>query len=47
MALLQSNYFHAMKYKFHCHLMVDVVNKQTVIKILVLKLLKTIVLGIW
>ncbi len=38
---------YAVKYKFHCHLMVDVVNKQPVIKILILKLLKTIVLRIW
>ncbi len=38
---------YAVKYTFHCHLMVDVVNKQPVIKILILKLLKTIVLRIW
>ncbi len=37
---------YAAKYKCHCHLMVDVVNKQPVIKILILKLLKTIVLRI-
>ncbi len=28
---------YAVKYKCHCHLMVDVVNKQPVIKILILK----------
>ncbi len=33
---------YALKYKSHCHLMVDVVNKQPVIKILSFKLLKTI-----
>ncbi len=38
---------YAVKYKCHCHLMVDVVNKQPVVKILILKLLKTIVLRIW
>ncbi len=38
---------YADKYKFHCDLMVDVVNKQPVIKILILKLLKMIVLRIW
>ncbi len=38
---------YAIKYTFHCHLMVDVVNKQPVIKILILKLLKIIVLRIW
>ncbi len=31
---------YAVKYTFHCHLMVDVVNKQPVIKILILKLLR-------
>ncbi len=31
---------YTVKYKFHCHLMVDAVNKQPVIKILILKLLK-------
>jgi len=31
---------YAVKYKFHYHLMVAVVNKQPVIKILILKLLK-------
>ncbi len=36
---------YAVKYK--CHLMVDVVNKQPVIKVLILKLLKMIVLRIW
>ncbi len=34
---------YAVKYTFHCHLMVDVVNKQPVIKILILKLLKMII----
>ncbi len=43
--LLQLLY--AVKYTFHCHLMVDVVNKQPVIKILILKLLKIIFLRIW
>ncbi len=38
---------YAVKYKCHCHLMVDVVNKQPVVKILILMLLKTIVLRIW
>ncbi len=38
---------YAVKYKCHCHLMVDVVNKQPVIKILILKLLKSIILRIW
>ncbi len=38
---------YAVKYKRHCHLMVDVVTKQPVIKLLILKLLKTIVLRIW
>ncbi len=38
---------YAMKYKCHCHLMVHVVNKLPVIKILILKSLKTIVLRIW
>ncbi len=38
---------YAVKYKRHCHLMVDVVIKQPVIKLLILKLLKTIVLRIW
>ncbi len=38
---------YAVKYTLHCHLMVDVVNKQPVIKILILKLLKTIVMRIW
>ncbi len=33
--------------KCHCHLKVVVVNKQPVIKILILKLLKTNVLRIW
>ncbi len=38
---------YAVKYKCHCHLMVDVVTKQPVIKILISKLLKTIGLRIW
>ncbi len=38
---------YAVKYKCHCHWMVDVGNKQPVIKILILKLLKTTVLRIW
>ncbi len=38
---------YAAKYKYHRHLMVDVVNMQPVIKILILKLLKAIVLRIW
>ncbi len=38
---------HAMKYKCHCHLMLDAVNKLPVIKILILKSLKIIVLRIW
>ncbi len=38
---------YVVKYKCHCHLMVDVVNKQPVIKILILKLLRMIVLRIW
>ncbi len=33
--------------KCHCHLMVDAVNKLSVIKILTLKTLKAIVLRIW
>ncbi len=38
---------YAVKHKCHCHLMVDVVNKQPVIKILILKLLRMIVLSQW
>ncbi len=34
---------YAVKYTFHCHFMLDVVNKQPVIKILILKLLRTII----
>ncbi len=38
---------YALKYKRHCHLRVDVVNKQPVIEILILKLLRMIVFKIW
>ncbi len=37
---------YAIKYKCHCHLMVDVVNKLPVIKLLFLKSLKMLVLRI-
>ncbi len=38
---------YAVKYKYHCHLVVDVVYKLPVAKILNMKSLKTIVLRIW
>ncbi len=41
------NGFTAEQILYYWHLIVDVVNKQPVIKILILKLLKTIVLRIW
>ncbi len=37
---------YAIKYKCHCHLMVDVVNKLRAIKLLILKSLKMVVLRI-
>ncbi len=39
-------YIYAMKYKCHCHLMLDVVNKLPAIKLLILKSLKMVVLRI-